>query len=163
MYEFSIPPACHTQDISYTRFNGHNLPALPLIPSIAVDMQTCFTNFAMHGNPNQKGLAAMPIFANQGNMPNLTTSGYHVVSDPARMQRRKSWEKYNVVERALKRVGEFCGDDCQRFDRSNRLRTACVYVMTLTLFLRSARPAQDSLPSEWILPSFAVDAANFTS
>lgn len=95
-YEFSIPPALHTQDISYTLFNGHNPPGLPLVPSVAVDMQTYFTNFAMHGNPNQKGLPAMPIFGNQGNMLNLTTDGYHVVSDLARMERCKFWEKFDV-------------------------------------------------------------------
>lgn len=95
-YEFSVPPAWHTQDISYTLFNGHNPPGLPLVPSIAEDMQTYFINFAMQGNPNQRELAAMPTFGNQASMLNLTTDGYQVVSDPVRMERCKFWEKYDV-------------------------------------------------------------------
>ncbi|KAK4504987.1 hypothetical protein PRZ48_002950 [Zasmidium cellare] len=95
-YEFSVPPAWHTQDVSYTLFNGHNGPGLPLVPSVAVDMQKYFTNFAMHGNPNQRGLTAMSVFGSQASMLNLTTDGNNVVSDPARMERCKFWEKYDV-------------------------------------------------------------------
>ena len=38
-YQFSVPPATHTQDIAYTLYNGHNDRTGKLDSAIAMDMQ----------------------------------------------------------------------------------------------------------------------------
>ena len=81
-YRFSVPPGYHTFDTPYTFYNGPS--ASVTNATVAVDMQTYFTNFAVHGNPNAKGnLPEMPIYGSGHTMLNLTLSGFDIITDPA--------------------------------------------------------------------------------
>ena len=71
-YEFSVPPALHGQDVQFTFFGGpdeitSNL-GLPVIPSVALELQGYITSFVKTGNPNGGSRPAFPQYGENSNL-----------------------------------------------------------------------------------------------
>ncbi|KAF2092522.1 acetylcholinesterase precursor [Rhizodiscina lignyota] len=79
VYEFSVPPGVHVEDVAFTFFNGPNPQVAS--PAVAETMQGFISEFALTGNPNGKGLPEFPVYGHV-NVLNLTLSGYPLVKDP---------------------------------------------------------------------------------
>lgn len=87
-YEFSVPPGYHVFDLNYTFYNGASEAVAN--DTVAIAMQTYFTNFAVHGDPNANlTLPQMPTYGALGEMLNLTNTGFEIAKDPAANSRCK--------------------------------------------------------------------------
>ena len=91
-YEFSVPPGYHTYDLPYTFYDGASERVSN--DTVAVDMQTYFVSFVVHGDPNAGSvLPRLPRYRSTSNMLNLTDTGFHAVVDPAANVRCEYWTK----------------------------------------------------------------------
>ncbi|KAJ5206443.1 Carboxylesterase type B [Penicillium cf. griseofulvum] len=89
-YEFSIPPALHGQDVSYTFFNK-GAEGIANV-TVALAMQDYFTSFVQHGAPkSQLG----PVFRRHGKDAQLIGIGNHTIQpiqDPTNSERCRFWQ-----------------------------------------------------------------------
>ena len=95
-YQFEFPPALHGFDIVYTFYNGEgsNVNTIPpLIAPLAQVLQGYITNFAMHGNPNGKGLPYFPIYGSNGTELGLNVTVSSYMRDPTENARCVFWGK----------------------------------------------------------------------
>lgn len=94
-YGFSIPPALHGQDVSYTFYNneptGSGLSGVANA-TVALAMQDYFTSFAQHGVPKSR---RAPIFRTWGPHAQLMNIGNHTIQltqDPTNNPRCRFWQ-----------------------------------------------------------------------
>lgn len=90
-YYFTVPPALHGDDIAYTYFNG---PAADVKnDTLAVTMQEYFTNFAITGNPNGRGVPEFPQYGENSTVLNLNITSIGPMKDNAANKRCLWWQK----------------------------------------------------------------------
>ncbi|KAH8648744.1 Alpha/Beta hydrolase protein [Tricladium varicosporioides] len=92
-YRFSIPPAYHGQDVSYTYWNS-SISDPTINPKIALAMQAYITEFAVSGDPNTRtGFPAFPVYGDNANMLDLNVTGIKVMKDDTDNFRCDWWQK----------------------------------------------------------------------
>ncbi|KAK1977248.1 hypothetical protein LZ30DRAFT_601671, partial [Colletotrichum cereale] len=94
-YQFSVPPAWHAADLSYT-FMDPSSPEPGLNVTLAVILQRYFTNFAATGSPNSVTGAYLPKFtAGEGSVvQNLGSAMVGPMLDTAiNVEQCKWWQK----------------------------------------------------------------------
>ncbi|KAJ5260869.1 hypothetical protein N7524_008502 [Penicillium chrysogenum] len=77
-YKFSIPPALHGQDVSYTFYNNGSgsSPSGVANVTVALAMQDYFTSFVQHGVPKSP---LAPVFREHGQHARLMNVGNHTI------------------------------------------------------------------------------------
>ena len=93
-YQFSVFPGMHTQDLSYTFFNGErdDFLGVPILSSVAKVMQGWFVDFAMLGDTAAGStVTQVPLYTAQANVVNITGSGFTTVRDPSANSRCLFW------------------------------------------------------------------------
>lgn len=95
-YEFSIPPALHGQDVSYTFYNNGSSSSSSLSGvanvTVALAMQDYFTSFVQHGAPKSH---LAPVFRKHGQHAQLMNIGNHTIQptrDPTNNARCRFWQ-----------------------------------------------------------------------
>lgn len=95
-YEFSIPPALHGQDVSYTFYNNGSSATGSLLGvqnvTVTEVMQDYFTSFAQYGEPRSP---LGPAFHRYGQRGSLMNIGNHIISperDPTDNPRCRFWQ-----------------------------------------------------------------------
>ena len=80
-YIFGLPPAIHSQDLTYTYYPTGATP--DFYPNVAIAVQSYITGFVLTGSPNgNAGLPNFPVVNQIGRALNFTTTGInHVTSD----------------------------------------------------------------------------------
>jgi carboxylesterase type B len=73
-YEYTVPPAVHGADLSYTFYESGDVPGVN--STVAVILQKYITNFAQTGNPNS---ANLPVFPPTQNGQVLQNIGIHSI------------------------------------------------------------------------------------
>ncbi|KAJ5779857.1 Carboxylesterase type B [Penicillium paradoxum] len=89
-YEFSIPPALHGQDVSYTFYNNGSASVANV--TVALAMQDFFTSFVQHGAPKSH---LAPTFGNLGQHAQLMNIGNETIQptpDLTRNPRCRFWQ-----------------------------------------------------------------------
>ncbi|KAK5700038.1 hypothetical protein LTR97_006172 [Elasticomyces elasticus] len=88
-YFFTVPPALHGNDISYTYYNGGPV----LAPQIAIAMQEYITHFAETGSPNEVGVPYFNMYGQNATVQNLNITGITEIMDPTANARCNYWQK----------------------------------------------------------------------
>jgi carboxylesterase type B len=91
-YEFSVPPALHGLDVSYTFYNGV-AGEEQAVDKVAKAMQQYITNFAQTGTPNGAGVPAFDMYGTSANEENLNVTGFKLMKDPTAHARCLWWQK----------------------------------------------------------------------
>ena len=108
-YKFTVPPAVHGTDLSYTFFETGDVPGVN--PGVAITLQKYITNFALTGDLNGAGLLLFPLtlkgavvqkIGGQGIGPMFDEGGTHQVT-----QRSQFWQKASYLTEYLTRL-KFC-------------------------------------------------------
>lgn len=91
-YLFSVPPALHGQDVSYTFYNGPD--PLVIADPVAVALQEYITAFAQTGTPNEPGVVPQfDIYGTDSRVQNLNITGIDQIRDPAANERCAWWQQ----------------------------------------------------------------------
>lgn len=94
-YLFAVPPALHGEDVAYTFYEG---PATAVKnETLAVMMQSYFTNFVRAGDPNGEGLPAFgkyrePLDAGAGAIMEFGLKTTRMRADPLPRRRCDWWQ-----------------------------------------------------------------------
>ena len=90
-YIFSVPPALHAEDLSYSFFDGYanQMPSTNL--TVGQDLNGYITHFALSGNPNSPGRPSFPQYGDQATALNLTIDGLVPVKDLTANKRCDWW------------------------------------------------------------------------
>ena len=90
-YEFSVPPGYHGEDVPYFYYNGPS----PRVQNetIALAMQTYYTNFAITGLPNNGQYPDFQQYGTGSNVLGLNVTGIAVKKDPADNSRCRWWQQ----------------------------------------------------------------------
>ncbi|KAL8702647.1 MAG: hypothetical protein Q9201_004172 [Fulgogasparrea decipioides] len=91
VYQFSVPPALHGQDVAYTFFNGPNMAVLS--DATAVALQEYITSFAETGVPSGPSIPTFPLYANGSTVLNLNATSITQIMDPTANARCLWWQK----------------------------------------------------------------------
>ncbi|KAJ9259629.1 hypothetical protein DTO212C5_8583 [Paecilomyces variotii] len=86
-YEFAVPPAFHSADLSYTFYDSMSGGGVNV--SLAELMQAYFTEFSSTGSPDGPGLPAFPTDANW-TVQDFNSTDFGPMKDPA-LARRCAW------------------------------------------------------------------------
>lgn len=90
-YRFSVPPALHGDDISYTFYEG---PATSVQnDTLALIMQDYITNFAINGDPNGPNLTTFPAYGTAQKVLDLNLTTIGVLDDNLANERCYWWQK----------------------------------------------------------------------
>lgn len=73
-----------------TFWNG---PSEAVDGSVAVPMPQYITQFAMYGNPNEKGVSRIEVYGKDANVQVLKSAGFGSMRDPAANRRCEWWQK----------------------------------------------------------------------
>ncbi len=90
-YIFSVPPALHAEDLSYSFFDGsaHQVPPTNL--TVEQDLNGYITHFALHGNPNSPSRPKFSKYGDAATALILTIDGLVPVKDPTANARCDWW------------------------------------------------------------------------
>lgn len=93
-YEFQVPPGFHAFDLAYTYYNGQGTNVTAgLFAPVALELQGYLVNFAMHGNPNGKGLPYFPHYGSNASMQAINWNSTTQQRDVANNPRCAWWQK----------------------------------------------------------------------
>jgi cholinesterase len=90
-YQFSIPPAYHGEDVPYVYFNGPNPRVIN--DTIALALQTYYTQFAITGQPNLRGFQHFEEYGPEAKILNLNITGVEMIHDPTDNLRCRWWQE----------------------------------------------------------------------
>ena len=96
-YRFSVPPAKHAQDLSYTFYNGPNPSEVSssgtFDQSIAEALQKYIVSFTATGVPSSNNLPVFPLWGKEKNLLDLNVTGIKVIKDDTANSRCAWWQK----------------------------------------------------------------------
>ena len=90
-YIFSVPPALHAEDLSYSFYNGLANQEPPTNTVVGEDLNGYITHFALSGDPNSPGRPPFPEYGTMSTALNLTDHGLVPVKDPTANARCDWW------------------------------------------------------------------------
>lgn len=88
-YEFAVPPAIHSADLSYTFYDSMSEGGVNV--SLAELMQAYFTEFSTTGSPDGPGLPAFPMNADW-TVQDFNSTNFGPMKDPASARRCAWWQ-----------------------------------------------------------------------
>ncbi|KAF2089528.1 alpha/beta-hydrolase [Saccharata proteae CBS 121410] len=93
-FQFTVPPAYHSQELDYVFWDGDALEEklLPYNMTLVNIMQDYWTNFVLYGNPNGDGLPFFPKYGNNSTVIDLSWADVVPKVDPADNERCKWWQ-----------------------------------------------------------------------